>query len=434
MLKRIRIRGFESHEDTVLEGFSPSFNAIVGLSNSGKTAVIRALMLVGYNEFSQDSLRHGCENCIVEVETDKGTIKVTRGKKNLWELHNFATGKKSVFDRPGKTILPEVPEILGFGLIKLGDVEMQVNIMNQLEAHFMLEEFAGQDATGSLRAQVVDEISGLHGIEPLIRDVGLDNNRLTREVNQLEERKKELATQLHDEAAMKTEEVLLGKVSALVGTHDENGTIVAMLQGMMREHADAYQTVVNGRRELAGLPDEKQAGDLTITAAASIEDARKMAADFDEWDVERRQTADLADALGKLPDSSRAAQAAESAAQNINKSSSAWSLKEDVATEQQAVSRLNVQLAAFGDEVGADAKLKVAAAKFDMARLAGEMLEIWLSQKTELAEATDALKRTDEELKRAKTELEEALKDVDVCPVTMGAISEECRKQARAGA
>jgi hypothetical protein len=33
---RISIKGFESHEDTVLDDLSPGLNAIVGISQSGK--------------------------------------------------------------------------------------------------------------------------------------------------------------------------------------------------------------------------------------------------------------------------------------------------------------------------------------------------------------------------------------------------------------
>ena len=48
MIKSIQIKNIQSHKDTSLE-FSPGINAIVGSSNNGKSAVLRALYWARYN-------------------------------------------------------------------------------------------------------------------------------------------------------------------------------------------------------------------------------------------------------------------------------------------------------------------------------------------------------------------------------------------------
>ena len=48
-ITKISVKGFESHEDTVLDDLSPGLNAIVGISNSGKSSIVRALAFISYN-------------------------------------------------------------------------------------------------------------------------------------------------------------------------------------------------------------------------------------------------------------------------------------------------------------------------------------------------------------------------------------------------
>jgi exonuclease SbcC len=256
-IKSIRIKNFESHEDSILDDFSPGLNAIIGLSNAGKSSVIRALALVCYNEFDPQSVRHGHENCEVEVTTSNGKVKVTRGKKNLWEVTD-RTGKTSYFDKIGKQILPEVSEILGFGLVKLGDVEMKVNIMDQLESHFMLAGFGDKEATGSLRAQVVDEISGLSGIETLIREVSLDNSRLTREANQIEDKNSEISGQMHDPVSLKTEDDLLVKVAEKTKQIEDDQQAVELIRETVSFHKQASDNVNALQSTMDSLPDAEK--------------------------------------------------------------------------------------------------------------------------------------------------------------------------------
>ena len=62
MIKSVSIQNFEAHEDTTVQ-FGDGMNSIVGLSNSGKSAIIRALMVVVDNEWSKEMVRTGYEFC-----------------------------------------------------------------------------------------------------------------------------------------------------------------------------------------------------------------------------------------------------------------------------------------------------------------------------------------------------------------------------------
>ena len=66
-IKKISIQNWESHEDTTLDNLSPGLNAIIGLSNSGKSSIVRAMKLISYNDFDPKCIRNGCENCVLQV-------------------------------------------------------------------------------------------------------------------------------------------------------------------------------------------------------------------------------------------------------------------------------------------------------------------------------------------------------------------------------
>ena len=429
-IKKIAVSGFESHEDTVLDDLSPGLNAIVGLSNSGKSAIVRALKLIAYNEFDPQSVRNGCDNCEVQVWTDNGNVKVTRGKKNLWEVTDRA-GKTSYFDKIGKQILPQVTEILGFGLVKLGDIEMQANIMDQLEAHFMLAEFSGQDATGSLRAQVVDEISGLSGIEGLIRDVSLDNSRLTREINQIEDRNREIAGQLHDANALAAEEDVLKKVSEAIKTHDENQEAVVLLKGLQDSHRKEAGEVGRLTQELSGLPDEKHARTILLAAEKFANDAMSMKETYDEWKTVDGQVKTLTGIVSKLPDERKARGGIASAEAAITKAKGMSTLNAQAGTECAKIAQLRKELHQIPDAKRAQSLLEQASEKLGQAEDAANFIDEWLEAKTAVAEDADFKNETEAAYITAAEEYNNALSQVDVCPVTMKPISGECMKGVR---
>jgi len=430
-ITKISVKGFESHEDTVLDDLSPGLNAIVGISNSGKSSIVRALAFISYNQYDPKSLRNGCDNCEVEVTTTNGRVKVTRGKKNLWEVTD-RTGKISHFDKIGKQILPQVSEVLGFGLVKLGDVEMKVNIMDQLESHFMLSEFDGEDATGSLRAQVVDEISGLSGIETLIREVGLDNNRLTRETNQIEERIKEITLQLHDEQALNHEEAVLKRAGDFLLKHDENLEVIAALGEIGKDHQNARTDVARLRVEQGSLPDEAQVLSIVETSLDDIAAVNAMTGSYTEWETTGKIASRLAKEMTTLPDDTLALEYSQQAQESLERSGRMATLSDSIVGEKNRVKALQDELAGMSDPEAVLSSLaiveKVLGQQAEIVRFQAEHTR----QAAEVASKKNEIAAVDKAEEQAAREYNEALSKVDVCPVTLKPISGECLKDSLA--
>jgi len=114
MIKSVSIQNFESHEDTTIH-FGEGMNLIVGLSNSGKSAIIRALACVVNNRWEKSMVRTGYEFCRVRVETERGWVECERGEKvNRWrckEGNNDIQEYKSV----GSGVPDLATKILGMG-------------------------------------------------------------------------------------------------------------------------------------------------------------------------------------------------------------------------------------------------------------------------------------------------------------------------------
>lgn len=198
MIKRIRLKNFESHEDSEIE-FTDGFNLIVGQSNQGKSSIVRAISMVIANKFDKDSVRTGEDFCEVEIESEKGSILAQRGASiNRWVI-KFSDGTKKEYKNIGTTVPPEVIGILGMGERSHGDIKELSNIMFQFEKHYMLSEIDGKKATSNMIARMMDEAIGIGGMEELIKDMAVDFQNFKKDLNSCVSEMSVLKSEIMDE-------------------------------------------------------------------------------------------------------------------------------------------------------------------------------------------------------------------------------------------
>lgn len=174
-IKKIIIDNFQSHEHTEIE-FGPGLNVIVGPSDYGKSAVVRALRWVLYNEPRGSSfIRAGAKVCKVTIELNNGTL-ITRLRsttgKNQYLLRK--PGKEElVFEGFGNEIPAEIIQTSGVRKIFIDDNnKVELNFGAQLEGPFLLAE------NGAVRAKVIGQLGGVHIIDLAQRSVNTDLRRL----------------------------------------------------------------------------------------------------------------------------------------------------------------------------------------------------------------------------------------------------------------
>jgi exonuclease SbcC len=129
VLKKLTLHNFQTHKSYVLE-FDKKVTSIVGPSDLGKTALIRALYWVCFNDPSGDEMiRWGSGFSRVILELDNHIIKRQRGKENFYTLDD------KVFKAFGNDVPPQVTKVLNVG---------EVNFQQQLDPHFWFSSTPGQ--------------------------------------------------------------------------------------------------------------------------------------------------------------------------------------------------------------------------------------------------------------------------------------------------
>ncbi len=169
MIHQLVIKGFQSHRSTQLN-LHPNVNVVVGTSDAGKTAIIRALRWLIWNRPSGEAFRShwGGETCVT-VDIGKQRIERARDDKdNVYILNDvqFAAIKTDVPD--------EVSKVLNFDA---------VNIARQFDKPFLLDDSPGEVAQHFNRVAHLDLInSAIKNVQSWLRqinqDVETDQNRL----------------------------------------------------------------------------------------------------------------------------------------------------------------------------------------------------------------------------------------------------------------
>lgn len=174
---RLETENFQAHAFTVLD-LSSGLNVIVGPSDQGKSALIRSLCWLIYNEpRGTEFIRRGTTICRVKVVLDSGEIIVRErsSSKNRY-IYYSAVGKEHIFEGFGSTVPLEIAKVLQMPKIVLDtDKSISLNLSSQLESPFLLEE------SGTARAKMLGRLTGVHIVDSALRQTINDTSQLIQE-------------------------------------------------------------------------------------------------------------------------------------------------------------------------------------------------------------------------------------------------------------
>jgi len=257
MFLELWIKDFESHLETRIT-FVEGFNALVGLSNSGKTSVIRVLDLICNNNFDKNSIRLDAINVEAKLITDKGSVYVKRGKVNEWIVElNQEDGSIKTFnyEKVGKAVPERVFEVTDVKQVEMGDYSDNPNFMMQLDKHFMLAEINGKKCTSNATARMIDKIVGLGGMEELITDISSDISKKKRILKDNQRRISTLKTEKHDEFVLQKREVDITFCKKKIKSYQESQEILTQLQEIYSDFLKRQTIFNNLVFELNKMPD-----------------------------------------------------------------------------------------------------------------------------------------------------------------------------------
>ena len=135
MIKSVQISNFQSHKSTKLK-LDPGVNVIVGSSDCGKSAILRALLWAIFNRPSGESFKsYWGGDTSVDIEIEGKIVSREKGKENLY----IASGNNLEAPMEFKAFGTGVPEEIE-SLLNISDI----NIQRQMDAPFLLSSTPGE--------------------------------------------------------------------------------------------------------------------------------------------------------------------------------------------------------------------------------------------------------------------------------------------------
>lgn len=237
------------------------------------SSIFRAVKLCGYNEFDQDMVRIGADFCEVKIVTTLGWVYVKKGPAvNEWTIKRNDCLQAVELEKVGKAAVQQACDVLGIRMITLGDLKIPVNVMDQLEPHFFISGVGKEKTTGSMRAEIIDEICGLNGAEELINAIALDQYRISREISVSEQRIEEVSAKLFSEADIARDEIKLARLERLEQEiEDCQSNKVVLQEDFIKPHESLRTEIDRLEAQKSTFPDVTSASRLI----AEVQEALK---------------------------------------------------------------------------------------------------------------------------------------------------------------
>jgi exonuclease SbcC len=251
-IDRLAVRNFQSVEsaDLALGGFT----VIVGPSNSGKSAVLRALKAVVRNVSSPAAVRVGKTAFTAQVTFGATDVSIERGKAQSTYRVSLPDETEEVFTKAGRTVPEEVQKIMGLPLPDGPDITFST----QIDPPFLLAE------TGTTTAKILGDLTNVSRLHAAAREA----NRRRLEASKLQKVRADdaraCAVRLREEfsdlpghaATLRESRDLLGSVQVKAREAERLSAVLAQV-----EVADAAESDLRAR--LAELPEP---ADITALA------------------------------------------------------------------------------------------------------------------------------------------------------------------------
>jgi len=188
MIEELHIRNFQSHKKTKLK-FSSGVNMIVGASDTGKSAIIRALnWLVNNRPLGDDicSLWGGTTSVVAKLKQDypRSSIYVHRlknNKNNLYKIKLDWMGTIETYDKVGTQVPDEVSKVINID---------SINLQQQLDGPFLLNLSSGAVAQHFNKVAHLEKLDV--GVEHLKRQIRKTESKKNNALEQIASIKEEL--------------------------------------------------------------------------------------------------------------------------------------------------------------------------------------------------------------------------------------------------
>jgi DNA repair protein SbcC/Rad50 len=192
VFQEINIKNFQSHKETKIQ-FENGVNVLVGSSDQGKSAILRAMLWAINNRplgtddivshWARDNKNKIADTMSVKIKTENGIVTRKRtAESNEYILKDNANNQKT-FEAVNKDVPKDISDFF-----KLTDV----NIQQQHDAPFLLS------ASASDVAKYFNKIVRLDVIDTVLGNVESERRDINKKIKETENEKKSFEKQLED--------------------------------------------------------------------------------------------------------------------------------------------------------------------------------------------------------------------------------------------
>lgn len=170
-IESVHIKGFQSHEDSLVE-FEDGLNIIIGESNNGKTSILRAIMWVIDNKpAGTDFIMAGKDECVVRITFDDMTF-IERGRTRkdtgYYRVRYFDEGghiQDETYRGFSNAIPIQVTNNHQMPIVNVTkDIETHLNVLSQLDPPFLISE------SPQNKAAAIGRITGTHVLDAAVKE------------------------------------------------------------------------------------------------------------------------------------------------------------------------------------------------------------------------------------------------------------------------
>lgn len=266
----IMIEDFQSHHRFRVDPApAGQLTVLVGPTDCGKTAAIRALKWLLYNApQGVDYIRVGAARAVVTVAYVNGSRVVrerSRGGVNRYKIVD-AAGREQVYEGFGVAVPLEVQELTGVGAVEIADLALTLNLSEQLDGPFL-----GSAVSAGARARVLGKLAGTEEIDVAARALNVDLHRAGQEQTRLAARVADLEAQVAGYAWV---DELARRVEALQGILEQTRAAqgrLGRLETLATTLAQVGAEAARCRHRVARWRNLDQVQDLAARVATGLE-------------------------------------------------------------------------------------------------------------------------------------------------------------------
>ena len=231
MIKELHIQNFQSHKDSILQ-FHPGVNIIVGPTDSGKTAIIRALRWAVWNKPTGDSFRsHWGNETSVKLILTNGEITRIKGNSKNEYISN-----ESRYAAFGTAVPEDISKVLNMN---------EINLQQQLDTPFLITNTSGEVALH------FNKIANLESIDISTSKIKQWIREITKRIDADTSLIKRLETSL---SAYNSLEQIEMKLEVLETTQLKEGRIIRNIRKLTK----VFEEVKNLEKDLEKISESTQ--------------------------------------------------------------------------------------------------------------------------------------------------------------------------------